>query len=123
MDNKNITKEDAIIKELLSGTKMKAGENLKFRIMQQIETEAALSRKQKVSAQPVSVLKNMLSIFGVMYALIALVAVGTFLIGGKEALESITFFTPVIMIASVCGIFWMISAYDDRRRSKYKAKG
>ena len=109
-----------MFKEILSGTKMKAGENLKYRIMQQIQTEAALFRKKKANSSPL--IGNMFSIFGVMYALIAAVALGVYFMGGTGALESIIFFIPVIMITSVCGIFWMISAYDDRRRSKYKVK-
>ena len=64
--------QDDKIKDLLSGTKIKAGENLKFRIMQQIETENALSRKKVTNTRPI--LGNMLTIFGVMYLLIAIVA-------------------------------------------------
>jgi len=120
MNKKDINKEDAIFKELLSGTKMKAGENLKYRIMQQIQTEAAFARKKKAISNPM--IGNMFAIFGVMYALIVVVGLGVYFIGGTGALESIMFFLPVIMIASVCGMFWMISAYDDRRRSKQKVR-
>lgn len=120
MNKKDLNKEDALFKEILSGTKMKAGENLKFRIMQQIQTETALSRKKKEASRPL--IGNMFSIFGVMYALIVAVGLGVYFMGGVSALESLLFFLPVILIASVCGMFWMISAYDDRRRSKHKAK-
>ena len=120
MNKKDINKEDALFKEILSGTKMQAGENLKFRIMQQIQTEAAFSRKKKTVASPQ--IGNMFSIFGVMYALIVVVGLGIYFMGGKSALESVLFFLPVILIASVCGMFWMISTYDDRRRSKHKVK-
>lgn len=107
-------------REPLSSTKMKARENLKFRIMQQIETEKALSQKKKTDTSPL--IGNMLSVFGVMYALIAIVGLGVYFSGGKSALESVTFFIPVILIASVCSMFWMISTYDDRRRSKQKER-
>jgi len=116
-NNSNI--QDEKIKELLSGTKVNAGENLKFRIMQQIETEKALSRQRKPDTRPL--ISNMLSVFGIMYVLIALVGVGIYFTGGRSALESVAFFVPVILIASVCSMFWMISAYDDRRHSKQKA--
>jgi len=120
MNKNDMNIQDDKLKELLSGTRMKAGENLKFRIMQQIQTEAAFTRKKKASPNPL--IGNMLSIFGVMYALIALVGVGVYFMGGRSALESALFFLPVIMIASVCGMFWMISAYDDKRRSRQKMK-
>lgn len=110
--------QDDKFRNLLSGTRIKASENLKFRIMQQIETEKALSREKKPDSRPL--IGNMLSIFGIMYALIALVGLGVYFSGGKSALESVTFFIPVILIGSVCSMFWMISAYDDRRRSKQK---
>lgn len=109
---------DDKFRELLSDSRMKAGENLKFRIMQQIETEKVLSRKKKADTNPL--IGNMLSIFGIMYALIAIVGISIYFSYGKGALESLTFFIPVILIASVCSMFWMISAYDDRRRSKQK---
>lgn len=112
--------QDDKIKELLSGTKMKAGENLKYRIMQQIETEKALVPKKKASSRPV--IKNMLTTFGVMYALIAIVGMAVYSTSGQSGLSSATFLVPVILISSVCSMFWMISVYDDRRRSKHKAK-
>jgi len=112
--------QDDRIKELLSGTKIKAGENLKYRIMQQIETEKALVSKKKVTTRPV--IKNMLTTFGVMYALIAIVGLAVYSASGQSGLSSATFLVPVILISSVCSMFWMISVYDDRRRSKRKAK-
>ncbi|MDR2953900.1 MAG: hypothetical protein LBV43_02330 [Prevotella sp.] len=112
--------QDEKFRELFSGTKIGASENLKFRIMHQIEAEKALSSKKRTNVQPL--ISNMLSIFGVMYLLIAVVGLTIYLNGGKSALESVTFFIPVILIASVCGMFWMISIYDDRRRSKQKHK-
>ena len=112
--------QDDKIKDLLSGTKIKAGENLKFRIMQQIETENALSRKKVTNTRPI--LGNMLTIFGVMYLLIAIVAIFIYSSSGKGALETTTFMIPAILIASVCGMFLTISVYDDRRRSKHKTR-
>ncbi|MFV0419801.1 MAG: hypothetical protein ACK5KT_13855 [Dysgonomonas sp.] len=120
MKKDDINMHEDKFSEFLSGTKMKAGENLKFRIMQQIETEKALSKNKKVDTSPL--IGNMLSIFGVMYVLIAIVGVSIYFSGGKSALESVTFFIPVILIASVCSMFWMISTYDDRRRSKQKER-
>lgn len=120
MNKNNINPQDQKIKELFSGTKMRAGDNLKFRIMQQIETEKALVPKKSTSSRPI--IKNMLTIFGAMYALIAVVGLFTYAKEGVNALSSISFFLPVILICCVCSMFWMISAYDDRRRSKGKSK-
>ncbi len=118
MDEKDINMQDDRIRALFSGTKVKAGANLKFRIMQQIETESILAGKKSKSKNIMPLIWNMLSVFGVMYGLIAIVAAGVFFTGGKSALESVTFFVPVILITSVCGLFLMISTFDDKRRSK-----
>ncbi|MBK5719691.1 hypothetical protein JGH11_02270 [Dysgonomonas sp. Marseille-P4677] len=120
MNKDNINSQDQKFKELLSGTRMKAGENLKFRIMQQIETEKALVAKKNTSTR--SILKNMFTIFGVMYILIAVVGLFIYTKDGENALNSMTFYLPVILISCVCSMFWMISVYDDRRRSKQKSK-
>ena len=120
MDKNNINKQDEILKDLFSGTRMKAGENLKYRIMQQIETEKALSQKKVRSSRPI--LGNMLSIFGVMYAVIGIVGFFVYFTAGQSALNSLSFYGVVIFIASICSVFWMISTYDDQRRSKQKGR-
>lgn len=116
MDKDNINTPDSLLKEILADTKIKAGKNLKYRIMQQIETEKVFSPQKVKNSTPL--IGNMFSIFGIMYALIAMIGIGVYLTGGKNALESITFLLPVTLVASVCSIFWMISTYDDQRRSK-----
>ncbi len=105
---------DKQFRKILSETKLTANDNLKFRIMQQIETEKALSRQK--SKQSFSVLKNMLSVFGVMYAIIAIVGLGIYMMYGKEGIESTSTYLIVILIASVCSMFWMISVLDEKRR-------
>lgn len=109
--------KDEELKRLLSGTKMKASENLKYRIMQQIETENALSRK-KAKSRPV--FGSMFSIFGIMYALIAVVGIAIYTSAGSDALFSSTFFFPAIFISSICGLYWLITVFDDRRKVKSK---
>jgi len=116
-----INMQDEKMKELLSGTKMKAGENLKFRIMHQVEAEQALVRKKKTSNMR-PLVSTTITIFGTMYALIGLIALMIYLTAGKSAMETITFFIPAASIASVCGMFWFISVYDERRRIKAKEK-
>lgn len=109
--------QDDKLKQLLSSTKMKADENLKFRIMQQIETEKSLSRNKMTESR--SIIPNMLTIFGVMYLIIGLLAFGTYFAGGGKALNSATFYIPVILISVVCGMYWMITCFDERRHEKH----
>lgn len=117
METKNMDNQDNKIRELLSGTKMNASENLKFRIMHQIQAENALSRKKIKNTKPI--ISNTFIIFGVMYSLIALMAVGLFLVSGTtEIFTSPIFYIAVIFVASACSMFWLISTYDDKRRSK-----
>lgn len=121
MNNNNI--QDKKIQDLLAGSKMQASENLKFRIMQQIETEAALARKKAKKGTSIKpLLDNMFTIFGVMYALIAAIGFYTYSNSGMEGLMSASFYVPVILVSAVCSVFWMISMYDDRRRSKINEK-
>ena len=118
MDKDNIKMQDDKIREILSLSKVKAGENLKYRIMQQIETESVLSAKRSKSRNLIPIIGNTLFIFGLMYVLIVLAAMGVYVTGGIEALKSLTFLAPVIMISLICSTFWVISIYDDRRRFK-----
>ena len=118
MEKDKIKKQDDMIKDIISLSKVKAGENLKFRIMQQIETESVFSAKKVKSGSLVPLINNSFLIFGVMYALIVLTVICVFLVGGLESLKSLTFFAPIIMISIVCSMFWLISIYDDKRRIK-----
>jgi hypothetical protein len=115
MENKGQNnKEEQWLGQLMSGTKLQASDNLKYRIMQQIETEKSLSRQNGQGS--FSPLRSMFSVFGVVYlVLIALVA-GIYFILGKDALVSSTTCLAVLMITFVGGLFWMFSIFDDRRR-------
>lgn len=118
METNDINMQDDKFKELLSGTKIKASDNLKYRIMHQIETEKALSPKKEMN--PRSLITSMVTIFGIMYVLIIIVGIYAYSTLGKTAFESAAFFIPVILISSVCVVFWMISTYDDSRKTKRK---
>ncbi len=110
--------EDNQFRDLLSGTKLEASNNLKFRIMQQIETEKALSKQKATKIR--SGFGNILSILGVMYSLIAVLGIGVYFTYGSEALQSPALFMPMILIASACSVFLLISTFDDRRHYKHK---
>lgn len=114
--NDKINIKEDIFRDILAGTKIKAGENLKYRIMQQIETEKALSPQKIKNNAPL--IGNMFSILGIMYAIIAMIGIGVYMTQGKSAMESMTILLPVALVVSICSVFWLISVYDDRRRSK-----
>lgn len=116
IDNKNIQEEE--LKRILSNSALKASDNLKYRIMNQIEVEKIVFKERKTDARPF--VANMFSVFGIMYLFIAIVGAIVYFSGGKEALCSAAFFTPIILIASVCSVFWMISTYDDKRAGMKK---
>lgn len=118
MEEKNrieLQDQDKILRDILSATKIEAGDNLKFRIMQQIETEKALSRRKSRSS--FSVIRSMLSVFGTMYAIIAIIAGGLYTIYGKESLESSYIYWMAILVTFVCIMFWLFSVFDEKRRS------
>jgi len=77
--------QDDKIKEILSLSKVKAGENLKYRIMQQIETESVLSAKKLKSKNVIPLIGNTFLIFGVMYALIVFTIIAIFLTGDRKS--------------------------------------
>lgn len=112
------SKDDKTIKELLNGTKLKADDNLKYRIMQQIETEKVFYKKKETNTSPG--LSTMFALFGIMYLVIALVGGGIYMTKGSEALMSTEFLMPVLLITSICSIFLMITELDERRKSKRK---
>jgi len=121
MNEKNKNEiEDKQMRQLFSGTEMRASDNLKFRIMQQIETEKSLARKKSKNNYPV--LKSMLSVYGIMYSVLAILVLGVYLMYGKEVLESASTFLYIILVVSVFSIFWTISLYDENRRKKKRNK-
>ena len=119
MDKDYLKMQDDKIKEILSFSKMKAGENLKYRIMQQIETESVFSEKKSKSKNLAPIIGSSFVVIGIMCALVVVVALGVYIVGGIEALNSSMFFAPMIMVSMVCSVFWMISIFDDRKRIKH----
>jgi hypothetical protein len=74
-EKNNTTNGDATIRQLMKSSKITAHENLKYRIMNQVETENALARKKApVQKTEQNVLNDFLSIYGIMYAVLAVLA-------------------------------------------------
>lgn len=101
------------LQHLMSGVKEKAGENLKYRIMQQIATEQALSRKTQKQAS--SVTKTVFPILAVMYVLVFAVILGVYLLHGLEGLLSASVYMPILAVSSICGFYMLISTFDEKR--------
>jgi hypothetical protein len=114
MNKENPVIRDDKFRDLLAGTKISAGENLKHRIMQQIKTEKVLY-PQKIIKNRTSLVSDMLTAFGVMCAIMVATGIGVFITADKNVLESITYLLPASLIVFVCSLFWMISVYDDQR--------
>lgn len=120
MKDNNIDYEDKLIRKAMQATKRKASDNLKHRVMHQIMQEQALSRNRKSSPidKPTNVIREFLGIFGVMYAVLALLVIGIYFIKGKEFLLSTQFMYPAIFVCFVFAMFWLISAFDMRRKRR-----
>ena len=107
--------QDDNLKSLLKSTKIEASDNLRFRIMHQIEAEQSLVRK-KVKKES-SVWSNFF-VFAIMYLIIIAVGVVVYLADGKGALNTSVFLMPALFISAICGTFFLISTFDDRRQNK-----
>jgi len=116
---------DDKLKNILAGTKLKAGENLKYRIMQQIETENMLSKSHIVKKEAILTknIKNLLTITGIAYGLIALVTLGSYLyFDNTEFLFSTMFWMVVIFITVISFAIGIINHFDEKIRKKLGAK-
>lgn len=107
-------KQDIQFRKILSETKQAASSNLKWRVLQQIETEKSLARKKTKNSSSVIVLT--LSVFGAMYAILALIGISSYLLYGIKGIESTSTLILAGLVASVCSTFWLISIWDEKRK-------
>lgn len=124
MEEKRQTQnEEYLIREMMQAGKAKAPENLKYRIMQQIETEKALT-PSKVNNRKESgnILKEFGSIFGTMYAVLAVMVAATYFLFGQEYLLSPQFLGTALLVASVFSLLWLIARLDSHLRKKRKVQ-
>lgn len=109
-------KEDEIIRQMMQQERKKAPENLKFRIMHQIEIERALppqeKSKKRGKRESGNLLREMGFIFGTMYAVIAAMVVGAYLLQGRDYLLTTQFIGPVVLVASSFSLFWLMTRLD-----------
>lgn len=118
MKDKKIDSEGRIISRAINMTRKKAPDNLKHRVMHQIMQEEALKQKSQASTKykTTNVLKDFLGIFGVMYAVLAVLVVGAYVLKGKDFLISSQFLLPVFFVCFVFSIFGLIITIDSRRK-------
>lgn len=121
VEKKNIEKEDEIIRRMMQSTKIQAPENLKYRIMQQIETEKALMpQKMKRATAHRDVQADFRGIFGTMYGLLFVLSLLTVLFGGKEAIQSPQYILTALLIVITLSSFWALTRLDAYLRKKKK---
>ena len=114
-NNNNIDKDDEVmIRQMMHESKKMAPENLKYRIMNQIETEELLTRKRQGEVKPSSnPLKSFWTVFGIMYAVIILFTCYTFFIKGVEYLKSSQFINIVVFISAVFSLYWLMTRLEE----------
>ncbi len=125
MKKNNITKEEERVRILMQKTKEKAPDNLKHRIMHQIEAEEAVApRKLNTSKESGNVIRELGSIFGTMYAVLAGMIAAAYFIFGQEFLLSSEFIGASAFVAFVFSMLWLISQLDRRIQArKFRRNG
>lgn len=126
MKNIDSYNEEESIRKMFETSKVKAPENLKYRIMHQIETENALTRQKdnkQISTKKSNgnVLKDLTTIFGTMYAVLAVMTLIAYFLEGREFLMTPQFWGSVIFVGSIFSLFWLISRVDTSLKEKRSA--
>lgn len=120
-EKNNIHTDDEFIRQLMQSTKQQAPENLKYRIMQQIETEKSLLPQQtKKTRRASELLDSFKAIFGAVYVLLAVLVGAAFVVKGKDFLLSFEFLAVLSLIVLVATAFWLLAQVDTRVRRKQK---
>ncbi len=123
MNEKNNLDNDGLIRRMLQSSKLSAPENLKHRIMHQIESEKVLTPKRiNPKRESIGMLTDFKSIFGTMYLLLFGLSVFTVIFGGTEALASTQFILLASLVSVVFVSFWGLTKLDVYLREKRKTK-
>lgn len=126
MKDKDSYNEEESYRKMFETSKIKAPENLKYRIMHQIETENVLTRQKnnkQVSTKKSNenVLKDLTTIFGTMYAVLAVITTIAYFLQGEAFLKSPQFWGSIIFVGSIFSLFWLISRLDANLKEKRSA--
>ena len=118
-EKNNIHTDDEFIRQLMQSTKQQAPENLKYRIMQQIETEKSLLPQQtKKTRRASELLDSFKAIFGAVYVLLAVLVGAALVVKGKDFLLSFEFLAVLSLIVLVATAFWLLAQVDYRVRRR-----
>lgn len=125
MDNNNIANskidnDEKIIKDLMKESVVTPSDNLKYRIMHQIQTEKILTTqtsKSKYINQP-NVIKSFGIIFGITYGLLFLLFAIFKLTQGSQILSSNFFITIVLILSVTASSVWFFVQLDNWLRIK-----
>jgi hypothetical protein len=125
MNNKGMEKNNKIMddrfRELLAGTKIVADENLKYRIMRQIQTECLLVRSHCKKERKINRrIFNLLSVAVISYILTGCTAVFFYFLYGAEMVLLPEFYMAVTFIVVVSTVFAAIGFYDEKLRAGLK---
>ncbi len=120
-EKNNIHTDEEFIRKLMHSTKQHALENMKYRIMQQIETEKSLIHQQtKKSRRASEMLDSFKSVFGKVSVLILALIVVAFILKGSNFLLSFEFLSVLSLIVLVATAFWFFAQLEARVRRKHK---
>ena len=120
-EKKEIQTEEDIIRQMMQSSKIQAPENLKYRIMQQIETEKAVTpQKQKRPMTKGDTLTDFRSIFGTMYLLLFVLSLLTIIFGGTEAILSSQYIFTALLIVMTLSSFWALTRLEAFLRKRKK---
>jgi len=118
---KNMDNEDALIRSLLQTNRQQAPANLKYRILQQIETEKAIiSDKPLPQKASRNVMREFFTIFGIMYAALALLIGTAYLTGGYALIRSSQFIWTIILVAFIFSLIWLMIGLDAFLHERYR---
>lgn len=123
MERKDKYSEDESFRKMIETSKIIAPENLKYRIMHQIEAEKVFTSQEsnkQVSTRKTTgnVLKDLTSIFGTMYAVLAVIIAVAYFLQGEEFLKSPQFWGTIILVGFIFSLFWLISRLDANMKEK-----
>lgn len=123
IEDKNISHDDEQLRQLIKSSRMEAPKNLNYRIMQQIETEKVFTGKSVVKKSKLeNTIKDIATISGIMYVVLALLAIPAYIMYGKDYLISFPFLNTVLLILLVFALFWLFSRLDAHLQKKNFAK-
>lgn len=119
-EKNNIHTDEELFRKLMQSTKQQTPENLRYRIMQQIETEKSLIPQQtKKSRRASELLDSFKSVFGTVSILILALIVVAFIMKGSNFLLSFEFLAVLSLVVLVATAFWFFAQIENRVRRKH----